>query len=199
VASILRVTTQWSGFTGAPGWTVTHWGAGGGTLTEACDAATSAMRTFWDSLKTNFPTGITFQVLQEVPMLDVASGSLQDVLSATSTPAAVTGLGSGVTAAPAGASVIWGTGTVRNGRRLRGRTYLVPLASTQYEANGSLTASAITSIGNAAQTLRSTVASPLMVFGRPDADVPGLETGVAANVVSHSIRDLVAVLRSRRD
>jgi len=38
-----------------------------------------------------------------------------------------------------------------------------------------------------------------MVFGRPDADVPGLETGVAANVVSHSIRDLVAVLRSRRD
>lgn len=193
---ILRTTAIWNGIAGAPGYTVLSWGPGGGSVTEAADSATAAMRTFFDGIKAYLPTACSIQVSAECPLLDAASGHLTQVATASSTPALVIGTAGLVVAAPAGAAITWLTAAIRNTHRLRGRTYLVPLSTAAYEANGSLVAGAITAISGAAATLRTTVATPLQVWGRP---TPGVANGVTANVTGHTLRDKVAVLRSRRD
>lgn len=197
--SILRVTSVWQGIAGAPGVTNMHWGPGGGSLTEAADAATSATRAFWDSIKSLLPNIATITVLQEVPLFDDATGDLDDVLNATTAPTPVVGTGGASYAAPAGAAITWMTSAIRAGKRLRGRSYLVPLTTNAFDAAGTLTSAGITTINAAATTLRTTVASPLMVWGRPNPDVAALITGVSANVDGHFLRDKAAVLTSRRD
>ena len=196
MASILRVTTLWSSIPGAPGYTHFHWGTGGGSLTEAADAATAAVRAFWQALIGYLPSGASLQVQQECPLLDETNGHLNDVINATAAPAVVTGTGGGNYAAPAGCSIIWLTGELHFTHRLRGRTYIVPGGAPMFEANGTLAATAMTAINTAATTLRNTSAVPLMVWGRPHK---GGSDGLAKNVIGHSVRDKAAVLRSRRD
>lgn len=196
MADVLRVTTLWGGFVGAPGFTSMHFGPGGGSLTEAADAATAAVRTFWDTIKGNLPSTVTLNVQQEVPFFDIATGHLTSVANSTSPPLVVAGTNSNPVAAPAGAQVLWLTGALRGTRRLRGRTFIVPLSSQAMETNGSLLATFITSLSGAAATLRATAATPMQVWGRPS---PALGAGFAAPVAGHAVRDKVCVLRSRRD
>jgi len=196
MASVLRTTAVWQGFTGAPGYTNFHWGPGGGSLTEAADSATSAMRAFFEAVKAHLAQPVTVQVLQEVPMFDEATGVLQDVLSATNTPAVTVSSASGTYGAPAGLSIIWTTGEIRGTRRLRGRTYIVPANGASFDSAGTLSTSAMTAVNTAATALRGTVATPFQVWGRPSAS---LGAGNATNVIGHILRDKVSVLRSRRD
>lgn len=196
MADVVRTTAIWNGIAGAPGYTHFHWGPGGGSVTEACDTATAAMRSFFFGLASLLPIAATINVQQECPLIDEFTGHLTDIGNSTATPAAVNGTGSGTVAAPAGASVIWLTNVLHRTHRLRGRTFLVPLASAAFEANGTLGSGAITQINTASTTLRTTSSIPFQVWGRP---VSGGSDGLASNVIGHSLRDKVAVLRSRRD
>jgi hypothetical protein len=118
------------------------------------------------------------------------------VVAAATPPTVVNGGGSGAYSAPSGAVLHWLTGTVRNGRRLRGRTFIVPLANSNYEANGTLAAGTITAIQNAGLALMDEATTRLVVYGRP---APNAADGVAALVTGARVPDMAAVLRSRRD
>lgn len=192
--SILRVTAQWTGFNGAPGYSVFHYMGGGGLISDAQQVAdrTGASLAL---LKPLLPATVRIAVESEVAVLDEDTGVLSDFRGITP-PGAVQGSSPNGYAGPAGAVVNWRTDDVRAGRRIRGRTFLVPLISSSFDAGGTLTDSTITTIRSFADSMvGGDFDSELVVWSRP---ING-SGGVAATVTSASVPDKAAVLRSRRD
>lgn len=191
---IARVTAIWRGFRGAPGYSNFYF-AGDDAIEQPGAAMALAVRTFFADIATTLPGSVNVSIQPTVDTLDEASGALvgqQDI----EVPASVTGGGTNNYSAASGAVVNWLTTSYRNGRRVRGRTFLVPLSSTVYDTNGDLAAGFLTDIREAAQAL---VDSPgttgMRVWSRP---VNGAG-GAAFPVSGVAVPDLGAVLRSRRD
>lgn len=161
-------------------------------------SAVAAMRAFFQSHAAYIAGIVTISWDGVGIEKDTTTGTLIGVTAYTP-PAAVTASGSGTVALPAGSSVRWNTSSVVNGRMIRGRTFIVPLVTTSYESNGSLTATYITaSTAAAAQVRTSSLASGTWsraIWHRP---VNGAG-GATGEVMSSSVKDVVAVLRSRRD
>jgi hypothetical protein len=193
--ALMRVTTRWSGFTGAPGYSVMHFSAFEATAAAAQDAV-DAVRVFFDSVKGHLPSIVSLQVLSDVEIVQEDNGQLLDIVTAPVAPLVVNGSVAGAYSAPSGAVIHWLTNTVSNGRRVRGRTFLVPLANSQYEANGTLLATTVTSITNAAVALINDLDTALVVYGRPS---PNGVDGFIAAASGARVPDMACVLRSRRD
>jgi hypothetical protein len=127
--------------------------------------------------------------------------------------AAVIPNGTGPYAAPSGACLRWRTGTIVHNHRLSGRTFLVPLDGDCYSSGGKLTAGTVTALLGEANQLLITQSASLVVWSRPFLGTPAIPPtantpGRAANparlgshglVTSVTVKDTVAVLRSRRD
>jgi hypothetical protein len=108
----------------------------------------------------------------------------------------VVGSAGTVYAAPAGLVIEWRTATIRNGRRVLGKTFWVPLTIGAYDSNGNLTGTLAANATSAVNAfLGSTGGAALRVWARPKTGVLGL----AAPVISGFVPDFTAVLRSRRD
>lgn len=192
--AIARVTATWSGFVGAPGYTNIFFDAF--SPGDFVDAEVARVRGFFSSIRNRLPSPVTITVGQEVAILDEVSGELLGYSDAEEAPSPVNGAVSSSYAAPVGAVVSWNTDTVNRGRRVRGRTFVVPLADAVYANDGSLTSAALSDIQDAAEFLLGDGEGPnLVVWSRP-RDGAG---GVAAPVTSYRVPDLAAVLRSRRD
>lgn len=191
---ILRVTAQWTGFTGGPGYSNFHFG--GFESPEAALPSFNAARAFCVALLPLMPSGTTVSLDPEVAVIDTTSGQVEDYVSTT--PAS-TGASGGTTApyaGPTGAVVNWLTNGVRNGRRVRGRTFVVPLSSAAFDSQGTLTSSVLTTIRTAATALvDSSTAPDFGVYSRPVNGAGGAFYAATAARVP----DLAAVLRSRRD
>ena len=159
------------------------------------------IRNFFNSLITFIPTGITFTVPGTGDIINEGTGDIVGAWTVAA-PAVVTATASGVYAGGAGAVVDWLTSGVVAGRRPMGRTFLVPLISTAMDAQGSLTASAITAIKTAADALIAAMGPTFLVWSRPFAGgpggVPAARLGTVNPVVGSRVPDLAAVLRSRR-
>lgn len=204
MASILRVITRWSGFTGGPGYTVLHFrdfesgeGPNGGFSEAQALSAVTRVRAFFDTIKGFVPTVVVFDVLPEVEVIESTDGRLISAINVTP-PAQVRGTGTGNYSAAAGAVVNWRTAGIRNGRRVRGRTFLVPLAVGAFSGTGELAPGTRTGIAAAAATLAEQGGSPdLGVYGRPSG--PGATDGVWFGVTSSNVPALSAILTSRRD
>jgi hypothetical protein len=91
--------------------------------------------------------------------------------------------------------ITWLTGLVHQGRRVRGRTFLVPTANQFFDTNGTLAAAFLTNLRTAAAAYIATAVNPA-IWARPD---PGTTNGAAFAVAAASVADKVAVLTSRRD
>lgn len=193
--ALFRVKARWTGFSGAPGYNVFHFDAateGAGPTAQEC---ADELRTFYSALITRLPSAVSINIESGVEVIDELTGQLTDFAQITpGTP--IVGSGSGGFSSPTGACVNWLTDGVRNGRRLRGRTFLVPLGGSSYDADGTLGGPTLTAIQAAADVL---AASPvdLQVYGRPTA--AGAADGYAEGVTSARVADKAAILRSRRD
>lgn len=192
--AILRVQSVWSGWSGAPGYTNFHFS---GTI-GSVDAASSfaAVSEFWETVAGSLAPGLSIRVSPTVEMLDDQTGELieyEDVEDSATWGSA--GSSTGWSAAT-GAVINWMTNTVSAGRRVRGRTFLVPLSGNSYDDAGTLTPTVLGRIrGAASDLIAADGAQELVVFSRPRAG----GTGVAAPVTSARVPDMAAVLRSRRD
>ena len=192
---LLRVKANWTGFSGAPGLSVMHFNAfSDSDVAEATDAAES-MQGFFNGCGIWLPTGCKVQVDSGVEVIDEATGQLQSIITVPS-QSAITGSGTGSYAAPVGAVVNWHTADVRNGRRVRGRTFLVPLSSQAMDVDGTLKSSAHTTFTTLGSDIIARSPS-LQVYSRPTA--PGAADGLASLVTSSRVPDKAAVLRARRD
>jgi hypothetical protein len=147
----------------------------------------------------------------EVTEHDMATGTLLGAATMTTVPATVVGTGSATSwANGSGYSVKWNTGLIWNGRRVTGRTFMVPAVAC-YEADGTLVAAAITAIGAAAQALISAVGAEFAVWSKTFTKPPDTMTiaeakafkqqqigGNLAPVQGYFVKDSAAQLRTRR-
>lgn len=201
MAEIMKVTAKWSGNPGGAGYSNFYFRTGTDGLGNAgnAQAAANAVRTFFNSAGMFIPNNTSIQVQAQVEGLLEDTGQLTNVYDVTA-PAVVNGsVGGTVTyAAATGAVVSWYTSGIRRRRRVRGRTFLVPIGSSAFENNGTLSATFLANMNPAASTLmQSFSGASLVIWGRPSTK--GATDGVAFPVSSFRIPDMSAVLRSRRD
>lgn len=204
MVNILRVKTRWSGFNGAPGYSVMHFrdfgtgdGGGGEATQEMAQAAADKVAGFFNRILDVIPATVQLDIESEVDLLESTTGELVDSYTAIG---ALTSQGAagGSYSAASGAVVNWRTSGVRNGRRVRGKTFLVPLAASAYDNEGQLTASARNTIQTAALFLvTDNGPADLGVFARPTG--PDATDGAWYVATSMSVPASVAILRSRRD
>lgn len=207
MTTLYRVRTTWSYTPGGPGYSNLYFGTTD-PLAAGAQTAVNDVQAFFTAIKGLIPSIVTLQVDPAVIMVeDVTSEQVGDVLVG-STPAPIVCTATGSMAAPAGATAQWSTASYLYGRRVKGRTYLVPLASSAFESNGTIISGALTTLNNAAAALVAG-GSNLVVFTRKreyKAADPAkgqkevtARAGASSLVVSGAVRDIVAVLRSRRD
>lgn len=196
--NIHRVRVALTGLPGLPG-VSTFYATNGPDLQDP-------LHDFYDAIAGSLPTGLTVQVEPSGDVIDVATGTLTGTWNGASIPP-VACVGTGVYAAPAGAAISWLTNTVIDGRKLRGRTYMVPLVSAEYQTDGSLRPAFLTTLTSVVASLLTATSSNFQVWGRPrefraaTGTLPELaaRNGAAAAVAAADFKDKVAILRSRRD
>jgi hypothetical protein len=129
--------------------------------------------------------------------------------SMTTTPTAVSGTQatSVIYAGGTGGVVNWLTGAVVNGRKVRGRTFLVPLMSNGFSNDGTLTSGCVSTLTAAGNAALGTTGCNMTVWSKiwdkkptsPPAAVPPKQIGGSlARVTSVLVPDRAAQLRSRR-
>lgn len=189
MATMHRFNCAWQNWPGAPGVSTFYTD----TATDI-STVTDALRAFWNSLAGMIPSGLTIQVPSNGDAIDDTDGSIVGAWSDGTPVLVVTGSGAGAYAGNAGAVVHWLTTGVVNGRRVRGRTFVVPIIATQYETNGSLSAAALTTLNGAASTLVTAIGAGMRVWHRPKPPAAGSSFAVS----NHRVPDLAVSLRSRR-
>lgn len=187
---VLRYRPEWL-TPGGPGVSTFHF-LEGNNVQDFVDG----VRLFFSAIATLLPDDVTVQFPAEVEDINDQTGELTAILSVTP-PASVTGSSTSSFAAPAGARVRWVTGAIVRGRRVIGTTFLVPITSAAYQTDGSLGSAQRTTILNAANALRTVAGASLAVWSRPSTT--GGSDGSAHGVISASVPEQVAILRSRRD
>jgi|SRR5664279_812320 len=191
--TIQRVRVVMNNWPGAPGYI---------NFYENSDVVShEPYRVFFDAIKALVPIGLTFQVPGIGDILSEETGNIIGSYSFT-TPALVTGTGNATYPNGVGACVDWLTAGVVAGRRVMGRTFLVPLTNVAYDTNGTLTPTALTTLQNAALALSTALGADFVIWSRPfeggPGGVPAARAGSVHAVVSAKVPDLAAQLRSRR-
>jgi hypothetical protein len=198
---MLKVKSKWSGFSGAPGWTNFYFrdfAVNNEPTQQQANDAVARVATFWNNVKSRFPVTVSIAIQPDVEVIEEENGQMLNVFSVTPPAAHVGGATSSVYSGPTGMVINWRTAGVRNGRRVRGRTFLVPVATENFQTDGTIDPTKLASVQSTASELASATGTPdLGVWARPTA--PGATDGVWVPVTSATVPDLAAVLRSRRD
>lgn len=168
--------------------------------------AVDALRAWFDTVNDFLPNEVVVNFPAEVSDLNTASGELEGIEVVTPPPS-VTGAGVGVWVGGAGLLTQWNTGDVRDGVRVRGRTFLVPATAVSFEADGTPLPGTINGLVGAGNTLlvsMSAVLSNLVVYSRFRPAAPGPppvteRDGAEFFVTSASCPNRSAILRERRD
>jgi len=199
MVQLARVKVNWTGFNGAPGYTNLYFNdISFGSITQACaDEAVAKVDAWLEVWKVGIPSNVSIVIDPTVEALEENNGSLDEFFDTTPTATRV-GTASGSYSAAAGACVNWATTGIRNGRRVRGRTFMVPLGGTSFDTVGSLDNTRLASWRTASNTLQTVgTSSKLCVWSRPSG--PEATDGISYGVTSMTINDKVAILTSRRD
>lgn len=202
--NILRITALWSGFMGAPGYSNFFFNTDGGfwdgglvgdATQEAANGAAERVLAAFNLMREELPSGVEIQLDPEADVIDSDTGEMLGIIEVPGGNAIGAGGGGGWSAA-SGAVVNWRTNDFRFGRRIRGRTFLVPLAGSAYESDGTLAGGSRNAIRDfGAEMVGGTGSADFGVWSRP-RDGAG---GVWATAVAATVPDMAAVLRSRRD
>lgn len=187
MANVIRIRTTWTGSpVVGPGVSTFYW-------EEADTGFVAKLNTFWTSLAGTIESGIALQTLNSGDLIDIPTGTLTGTWTDGGTSNVNTS-STGNYAAGVGARIKWQTSGVRNGRRVQGATFLVPLPVSAYDATGTLAPTTLTNITNAANALVLASAGKMRIYSRPSST----GAGVASAVVGASVLDTVSWLRSRR-
>lgn len=199
MAQMLRVTVNWTGFIGAPGYTNLYFRdfAAGDQTQAIADGSVAKVDTWLNAWIPSLPAAVTVGVDPSVEVIEDTTGQLQGFFN-TTPEAAQPGTSAGNYAAPTGGVVNWYTNGIRNGRRVRGRSFMVPLGPTAFALDGTLATTVLTTLRTATQTMIDAAgAGDIGVWSRPTVAAPA--SGAWHAVSSFTIPDKAAILSSRRD
>ena len=186
MANIQKVQCLWQNFPGAPGYTNFFFDV-------ASPPPVSSIVTFWTALQGILPSGLTVSVPNSGDEIDPTTGKIVGSWSAGSS-AVVTMTAAAAFSGGSGAVIHWLTSSVVNGHRVRGKSFIVPLTTGNYDSQGNLSAACLTTLRNAAAGLVTAGAGLFSVYRRPTTFTAGNEFPITGS----SVPDLAAVLRSRR-
>jgi hypothetical protein len=198
VAEIRRVKVRWEGFPGGPG-LGTHY------LSETT-VAYPALVNFYSVIKSRILINTTLHIESGGDIIDDSNGELTGTWG-TPSDNPIVGTGTGDYAGPVGMMINWSTGVIRDGHRLRGKTFLVPCSPLVFDGNGGVDVVDRTSINTQITNALTSMAGGLVIWHRPKfakVEAPGTGTAVvrpgsSAPVTAGSISAKAVVLRSRRD
>lgn len=197
MAVIVRVQAVWSGFQGAPGWT-TWYGLSDGDAGAAANALAGRMHGLFDVCRGLLPNNTMVKVSRTYQVIDSVTGHIQAEANTATDRPVVDATGPAGYAAPSGAVINWETGAFNDaGHRLRGRTYLVPMAGA-FDVDGTLTDAAFSGLVSAATACVGGLGN-LVVYSRPRTYGGSDHPGEVNTVTSASVKDKACILRSRRD
>lgn len=166
----------------------------GGTAQPLADAAGVLMNGILGATGSNLPSGVTVVPDPLCDLIDPTNGQLVNSQPVTP-PATVTGGASVSYPAMAGMCVTWQTVGVVGGRRVRGRTFFVPITTSKYQPDGTIDNTYLASCRVVAAAFATSAATPV-VWHRPTA--VGSTDGVAFYMTGAKITDKAAMLTSRR-
>lgn len=190
MATLARLEVTWSGTPVVGGGISTFY-----TSNSDPSAFYTAVRAFFVAVGPSIATGVTFSFTGSGDTIEDTTGELNGSWSMT-TPTAVAASGSSNWAMGVGARVRWLTAGITRGRRVRGATFLVPLGGNLYDGTGSIADATVTTLANAANTLRAADSGSMRIYSRPSG--AGATDGAAHAVTSSDLPDRVSWLRSRR-
>lgn len=187
MASLNKIPVSWTGGTGGAGVSVFY-------ADSLSAPPVGALATFFGAIKAMVPSNITWTIPNAGDTYDVATGALVNswvasgptVVAATGSPTSYSG-GSGVV-------VRWNTAGIVGRRRVKGRTFIVPVVSAIYD-NGSILSTQLAVFQSAATALVASAGADLRIWHRPVSGIGGQAFPILSGVAP----DLAAVLRSRRD
>ena len=186
MAEIVRIRVTWTNFHGAPGYSSFY--------LKGPLASNVGLGAFFEAVKDRVPNGLTWNIPGEAEVIEDTTGQVlfsQDV----GDDLVRVGTGGLQYVGSAGAVVGWKTADFKNGRRVRGRTFLVPLVTGAFDNDGSIETQTRADIQAAADALIAGYGDDLVVWSRPTLTTPGS----SHSIVSATVPDLAAVTRSRRD
>lgn len=188
-----ELIVDWTGFQGGPGVSVMY-------FDEAVSIPRASLRTFFDAIKALIPDDATVNIRAEGDLIQASDGALIGSWSGAPV-AAVVGTATANYAAPVGVQLKWSTAGIVHNRRVRGRTFLVPMASTAFDSAGAVSSTAISTILTAAQAYLTAAGTSPLIWSRPFAGAPGnpARIGTSHVVTAVSIPNKPVVLTSRRD
>jgi len=199
MALIGRVRVATSGWTGGPGLNTFYFeNAADPTTFSSTDAqdCVSRVQASFNAQKGIYPSAVTIQVSNVVDVLTSSTGVLTTsygVIGQTS----IQGTG-GTVAMPIAAALCVSLLTVDvvNGKRVRGRCFLSPIAGAA-DSNGTPNATQVAASAGLVDSLRASGigAQKLVVWHRPVSGAGGSQH----ECTSTNTKDQFAVLRSRRD
>lgn len=192
-----RVRVLWQNWPGSPGYTNFY--------TSISLASVAPFVTFFDAIKALIPSPITITVPSSGDIVNEATGQILSVWTTTG-GGVVNCTGPTVYSGPSGAVAEWSTSGIVAGRRVLGKTYLVPLANTVYDAQGNIATASLSVLQAAAGALQSALGNNLLVWSRPfepdpdrvPPDTRPARAGTSWPVISARVPDLAAVMKSRR-
>lgn len=203
MANVSVMTAVQTGYTGAPGYTKIHLGE----INTSVDAnsAGAAFRAFLDALKAFWVVGWNYTITPTVQQYDVSTGKLVSEVGMTTPPTAVNGTvtaGTGAAAYAGGTGLVlnWVTGVIVNGRKVRGRTFIVPVVQGLFSTDGTISSATITTCQAAGATFIGALSTHMQVWSRQfdNAKPPNQIGGQVHDVQTILVPDRAAQLRTRR-
>lgn len=191
--SVAAYRALWSIPNAGPAVSTFHFAPGDDTT---MDEVSVAVRGFLLALQSAIPNEVTISFDTEATRYDAATGELLEVIS-VAPPTQFVGSATGNWSAGSGLRCVWGTGAIKNGRRVRGSTFIVPVHSASFGTGGYVQAGTITTVNTAATAFVGQAAnsgSPLVVWSRP-VDGAG---GTVHLVQNGTCSSIPGTLRSRK-
>lgn len=198
MAVILRTTAlvTGSGLAGG-GLTQLYWAPGsvGGSTADATDCL-ARFRALWVSIGTRLSSTISFVFDQTVLAIEATTGVLTGSFTAAAALTVVGGSGSEPLPRQTQGLIKWGTASVINGRRVRGRLFVPGVQEGDNDGAGQPVAALSTALTTAGATLfvAGATASAAVVWHRP----VGGSGGASPLITSSTGGTSWAVLKSRR-
>jgi len=195
MVNINRIPVTWTGFPGGPGVSTFY----------ATNAALmlNGLEMFFTALVDYLPSDVVITLPETGDVIDPVSGELTGTWTEAARDPIAGGAG-GAYAAPVGIAYTWHTDTVVHGHRLTGRTFIVPTAGTVFDSDGSIATAWLGALGSAGDLMVSGTGGSFVIWNRPVTASPGppvreARAGGFSEVISATLSDKAAVLRSRRD
>jgi hypothetical protein len=163
-------------------------------------AALPELKGLWAEWLVKMPIDITVEYPTLGDIIDPVTGELSGTWSAGSR-ASDQGTADYPYAAPVGAVCNWLTDTVVDGSRLRGKTFIVPLVTPAFDAQGRVGTLTQAALQNSADDKVATMTGNFVIWHRPvHATLAGPPARLGSyGLVTHAkVPQLAAVLRSRR-